>query len=60
MIKTGDLVLKDNKDIWLIVYTFNEGYEYMIKYLKDNKINTVYIRSSKNLNEYKDMRIINV
>ena len=60
MIKVGDIVLKDNKDIWLIVYAFNRGNEYMFKYLNDNKINTIHIRSSKNLSEYKDMRIINV
>lgn len=60
MIKIGDIVLKDNKDIWLIVYAFKDGNDYIFKYLVNERINTIYIRLDKNLSEYGDIKVINV
>lgn len=60
MIKTGDLVLKDQKYIWLILYVYKNGNEYMLKFLHENSVNTLHIMSLKNLKDYKDLRVINV
>jgi hypothetical protein len=60
MINVGDLILKDQKDIWLIISAYCKGNEYHLEYLLNDAVYNLFIRSSKELGNCDDLRVINV
>ena len=60
MIKVGDLVLKDQKDIWIVLSFYNKGNEYHFEYLLGDAVYNLFIRSTKDLGNCEDLRVVNV